>query len=122
MRIAAGLGLLICIVLLGVFRLMIHPALPQRLDAEEITLVNLGLVADACRDYKRLTGRWPTSLSQLRWTVKVPSSDIYVDGWGREVLLVAPAGLSNTIWIQSYGADGLFGGVGLNADICTELH
>jgi len=101
---------------------MIHPAHPRSLDAETTTLVNLGLVAEACRDYKRFAGRWPTSLTQLRWAVEVPSSNIYTDGWGREILLVAPAGLSNKIWIQSYGADGLFGGVGLNADYFTELH
>ena|SRR5256714_10864454 len=70
----------------------------------------------ACDEYHRLTGGWPQTVPALTNIVRLKDPRILCDGWGRSIVLRSQTNVPGTIWLISYGADGLPGGVGSNAD------
>ena len=106
----------------ALFVAMVLRAVSQpQIDERQTSLVHMSEVAVACKEYQRLTGNWPSDLSQVRMAIPVRSPAVFIDGWGRQLILVANTNAPNTIWIESHGADGLPGGEGSNADIVTQL-
>jgi hypothetical protein len=91
-------------------------------DERQITIVNISLAAAAAEDYRRVAGQWPTTLSQIPTAIPISHPNIFTDGWGRPMVLLLHTNAPNTIWIESYGGDGLLGGYGTNADVVMELH
>ncbi len=83
--------------------------------------MNMTLLETACRDFRKLTGKWPTNTAQLRAAVPVPFPTTFTDGWNNPIVFVYHTNEPNTIWLESYGADGTPGGVGENADVVTAL-
>jgi hypothetical protein len=87
-------------------------------DDAGVTCERMDMLAIACEEYNRMTGRWPTSLGQVASVVRMHDTNIFFDSWGRAILLHDYEG---TVWLSSYGADGLPGGMGTNADIVEYL-
>jgi hypothetical protein len=109
--------------LLAVFLLgkRVHHSGGGGIDKGAQTILNMTQLAAACREYRRLTGAWPTQYSQIRSLVPATPPWIFRDGWGREIRLLAHTNAPNTIWLESYGATGVRGGTGSNAPITTRL-
>jgi Type II secretion system (T2SS), protein G len=90
-------------------------------DPQFSTYERLAYLALDCREFHRATGRWPTSGAILTNVVPSARTNLFLDGWGRPIVFRAITNVSNEMWLISYGADGLPGGVGNDADTIQEV-
>lgn len=86
-----------------------------------LTYERLEQLADETAKYHRMIGTWPTSPLSLLSAMLVKDTNILVDGWGREFVFRTHTNATNNMWVISYGADGLPGGIGTNADFVVTL-
>ena len=114
---AGAVAAIVIVVLL--WRAAFRPAPPM--DAEDVTVMHIGQLAEACKDYRQQMGSWPASISQLRGGSNSLPGKTFYDGWGHEIKLVIHTNLPNSVSIESYGADGRIGGLGSNADTFMQL-
>ena len=87
----------------------------------DVTWVRMAELAEACKNYHRIVGAWPSNFVDLLAVVRIKDKNIFVDGWGNEISLLTHTSASNTMWLESYGADGSQGGFGSNADVVMRL-
>jgi len=92
------------------------------LTEDVVTLARMSLLSEACKDYRRVSGSWPTSLYQIKVLLPPEKQEICLDAWDREFHLVSHSNTLGTIWLICYGPSGLPGGRGSNAGAFMELH
>jgi hypothetical protein len=91
-------------------------------DPFSLTIKNQSELSWLCQNYHRLTGGgWPKSIGALSYVVLITNTNILVDGWGRPFVFRIATNPATTFWLISYGADGLPGGLGSNADLVMQL-
>jgi general secretion pathway protein G len=122
--------LMVVLVIIGVLGALIVPSLLDRADDARVTAAKTDInnVMQALKLYKLDNQRYPSSEQGLDALVKKPTAGAvppnwkpYVDKlpadpWGRPYGYLNP-GIKGEIDVFSYGADGLQGGEGKNADI-----
>ena len=87
----------------------------------EITVRRIGKLSSVCLDFRRRIGAWPTNISMLINATPIRDYEILFDGWGRQFVILSTSRDTNSIWLMSYGADGIKGGLGTNADFAAVL-
>ncbi|PWU16473.1 MAG: hypothetical protein C5B50_13595 [Verrucomicrobia bacterium] len=117
--VAVGCATMLILLLCGIP----HPrkSKPRAADPLNVTGIHLGLAGDACEAYRRLIGTWPSNVAALTGVIFVKDTNVFTDGWGHALVLRAWPSVTNQMWLLSYGADGVPGGEGSNADIVYTL-
>ena len=82
-----------------------------------LTFENMAQLDQACWDYRRLTGAWPTNVDMLRAVFPQTKSNLFLDGWSRKFVMVTSTNAPAVMRLVSYGKDGAPGGTGEDADI-----
>jgi hypothetical protein len=85
----------------------------------EVTADHLVKLSFIINDYRRLNGGWPTSMALLY--NKVPDTNIFLDGWGRQIIIVCLTNAPNLLWLESYGTNGLLPGHPRKAEVVVQL-
>ena len=115
---------LLLVVGLGIGTVILLPSRKRRPTPGElrVTLDHMVSLHAACERYRRVTGLWPQSLEALTNVIALKDPQVLYDGWGRRFVVMSASNVPGTIWLTSYGADGLPGGVGSNADFTETIH
>ena len=126
--------LMVVVVILGVLASLIAPRLLGRTDEAKIVKakVDISAIETGLKLYRLDNGHYPTTEQGLMALVEQPSTEplpmkwpqggylereqIPKDPWNREFLYLSP-GVHGEYDILSYGADGVPGGEGMDADI-----
>ena len=126
--------LMVVIVILGILAAIIAPRLVGRTDEARITKARVDItnLETALKLYKLDNGVYPTTEQGLQALVEAPETGtaprnwreggyleknrVPKDPWGNEFVYLSP-GVNGEFDLSSYGADGLAGGEGINADI-----
>lgn len=126
--------LMVVIVILGILAAIIAPRLVGRTDEARITKARVDItnLETALKLYKLDNGVYPTTEQGLQALVEAPETGtaprnwreggyleknrVPKDPWGNEFVYLSP-GVKGDFDLSSYGADGLAGGEGINADI-----
>jgi general secretion pathway protein G len=126
--------LMVVIVILGILAAIIAPKLVGRTDEARITKARVDItnLETALKLYKLDNGVYPTTEQGLQALVEAPETGtaprnwreggyleknrVPKDPWGNEFVYLSP-GVNGDFDLSSYGADGLAGGEGINADI-----
>ena len=122
--------LMVVLVIIGVLGALIVPNLIDRADDARVTAARTDVnnLMQALKLYKLDNQRYPSAEQGLESLVKKPTAGVippnwkpYVDKlpadpWGRPYQYVNP-GVKGEIDVFSFGADGLAGGDGNNADV-----
>ena len=122
--------LLVVLVIIGVLAALIVPNVLERADDARVTAArtDVGNLMQALKLYKLDNQRYPTAEQGLDALVRKPSAGAvpqnwkpYVeklpnDPWGRPYQYANP-GVKGEIDVYSFGADGVAGGEGKDADI-----
>jgi general secretion pathway protein G len=126
--------LMVVIVILGILAAIIAPRLVGRTDEARITKARVDItnLETALKLYKLDNGVYPGTEQGLQALVEAPETGtaprnwreggyleknrVPKDPWGNEFVYLSP-GVYGDFDLSSYGADGLAGGEGINADI-----
>jgi general secretion pathway protein G len=126
--------LMVVIVILGILAAIIAPRLVGRTDEARITKARVDItnLETALKLYKLDNGVYPTTEQGLQALVEAPETGttprnwreggyleknrVPKDPWGNDFVYLSP-GVNGDFDLSSYGADGLAGGEGINADI-----
>lgn len=122
--------LMVVLVIIGVLAALIVPNVLERADDARVTAARTDVnnLMQALKLYKLDNQRYPSAEQGLRALVAKPTSGTipqnwkpYLDKlpndpWGKEYQYANP-GLKGEIDVYSFGADGVIGGEGKNADI-----
>lgn len=130
------LELMVVVVILSILALVIVPRIIDRPDQARVARAQADLAAleNAVRFYKLDNLRYPTTEQGLRALVEAPVTEPappnYADGgyverlpkdpWGADYQYLSP-GVYGDFDIFTFGADGVQGGEGVNADIGTWM-
>jgi general secretion pathway protein G len=128
------LELMVVVVILSILALVIVPRIIDRPDQARVARVqsDLAVLESAVNLYRLDNFRYPTTQQGLQALVTAPvtepapqnyASGGYIDRlprdpWGKEYQYLAP-GVYGDFDIFTFGADGVSGGDGINADIGT---
>ena len=126
--------LMVVIVILGILAAIIAPKLVGRTDEARITKARVDItnLETALKLYKLDNGVYPTTEQGLQALVEAPETGtaprnwreggyleknrVPKDPWGNDFVYLSP-GVNGDFDLSSYGADGLAGGEGINADV-----
>lgn len=122
--------LLVVLVIIGVLSALIVPNLFSSVDDAKVTSAkaNIGTLMGALKRYKLDNQAYPTSEQGLDALVRKPSAGpvppnwkpylekLPADPWGRPYQYLSP-GIKGEVDVFSFGADGVAGGEGVNAEI-----
>jgi general secretion pathway protein G len=127
--------LMVVIIILGLLAAIVMPRVVGETDRAryEQAKVQMRILEDALKRYKLDSGLFPSTEQGLEALVRKPSSgalprhwpeggyldkgDIPIDPWGNHYIYISPGLHSPDFDLKSFGADGLEGGEGYNADI-----
>jgi general secretion pathway protein G len=127
--------LMVVIIILGLLAAIVMPRVVGETDRAryEQAKVQMRILEDALKRYKLDNGVYPSTEQGLDSLVRKPSTgvlprnwpeggyldktEIPIDPWGNQYIYVSPGLHSPDYDIRSFGADGLEGGEGYNADI-----
>jgi general secretion pathway protein G len=127
--------LMVVIIILGLLAAIVMPRVVGETDRAryEQAKVQMRILEDALKRYKLDSGVYPSTEQGLESLVRKPSSgiiprnwpeggyldktEIPIDPWGNPYIYVSPGLHSPDYDVKSFGADGLEGGEGYNADI-----
>lgn len=126
------LELMVVVVILSILALVIVPRVIDRPDQARVTRAqsDLATLSNAVKLYKLDNFRYPTTEQGLAALVSKPASEpvpanwsgyidrLPKDPWGNEYSYLSP-GVHDDFDIFTFGADGVQGGDGVNADIGT---
>ncbi len=128
------LELMVVVVILSILALVIVPRIIDRPDQARIARVqsDLAVISQALELYRLDNFRYPSTAQGLQALVSAPSSEpvpanysasgyidrLPVDPWGAEYQYLSP-GVHGEFDVFTFGADGVAGGEGVNADIGT---
>ncbi len=128
--------IMVVIVILALLAALVGPKILGRTDDAKIqtTKTQIRSLESALKLYKLDNGVYPTTEQGLNALVAKPtvgvapknykeggyleSKQVPKDGWGNDYIYVSP-GENGDYDLCSYGADGVKGGEGKNADICS---
>ena len=126
------LELMVVVVILSILALVIVPRVIDRPDQARVVRArsDIAAISSAVQFYRLDNYRYPTTEQGLAALVNRPSSDpqpanwatngymerLPVDPWGQPYLYLQP-GVHGDFDVFSYGADGVAGGSGVDADI-----
>jgi general secretion pathway protein G len=122
--------LMVVLVIIGVLAALIVPNVLDRTDDARVTAAQADVhnIMQALKLYKLDNQRYPTAEQGLQALIAKPSTDpvppnwkpylekLPNDPWGRPYQYLNP-GVKSEVDVMSYGADGVSGGEGKNADI-----
>ena len=122
--------LMVVLVIIGLLAALIVPNVLDKIDtAKETTArTDVTTLKNALKQYKAQTGTYPTPEQGLQALMERPSSPpvppawrqqvekLPNDPWGRPYQYLNP-GIRGDVDVMSFGADGVSGGEGSNADI-----
>jgi general secretion pathway protein G len=119
----------LCFVICGGTSLIFRAYLPHDIDRIPAERAQINVFMTALGSYKLDTGTYPTSAQGLaaltsrptgveNWNGPYLPKVRTVDSWGQPYLYRYPGEHGQLPDICSYGADGVPGGVGPNADFC----
>lgn len=137
MKRAAGFTLIevmVVVVILGILAAIIVPNVIGKDDKARVEATNTSLkaVANALEMYKLDNHKYPTTEEGLDALVKKPASaknwnpQGYLkggtpkDSWGNAIQYLSPGAANKPYELYSFGADGVDGGEGNNADIMAD--
>jgi general secretion pathway protein G len=127
--------LMVVIIILGLLAAIVMPRVVGETDRAryEQAKVQMRILEDALKRYKLDNGVYPSTEQGLESLVRKPASgiiprswpeggyldktEIPIDPWGNPYIYVSPGLHSPDYDVKSFGADGLEGGEGYNADI-----
>jgi general secretion pathway protein G len=127
--------LMVVIIILGLLAAIVMPRVVGETDRAryEQAKVQMRILEDALKRYKLDSGLFPSTEQGLEALVRKPSTgalprywpeggyldkaDIPIDPWGNHYVYISPGLHSPDFDLKSFGADGLEGGEGYNADI-----
>ena len=127
--------LMVVIIILGLLAAIVMPRVVGETDRAryEQAKVQMRILEDALKRYKLDNGVYPSTEQGLESLVRKPSTgiiprnwpeggyldktEIPIDPWGNPYIYVSPGLHSPDYDVKSFGADGLEGGEGYNADI-----
>jgi general secretion pathway protein G len=126
---------MVVIIILGLLAAIVMPRVVGETDRAryEQAKVQMRILEDALKRYKLDNGVYPTTEQGLEALVRKPSAgilprkwpeggyldktEIPIDPWGNPYIYISPGLHSPDYDLRSFGADGLEGGEGYNADI-----
>lgn len=121
--------LLVVMVILGLLAALVVPSYMRQGDKARVTTTRaqIEMLGTALDTFRLDIGRYPTSQEGLealrerpsgvdRWDGPYLKKEVPKDGWGNPFLYRSP-GEKEPYELQSYGADGVAGGSGINADL-----
>lgn len=124
--------MLVVVTIIALFAAVVAPRMLKKGDAARVTAARaqINSFMTALGTYKLDTGLFPTNeqaLQALRqkpqgvnqWQGPYLPQDIPVDPWGRAYIYKFPGEHGDEPDLISYGADGVAGGEGINADIVS---
>ena len=116
-----GIALFFCVV--GtIFVICRHPTnTPAKENDIDVTVDRLDSLSQACESYQKLVGKWPPNRMSLLSVILISDENILIDAWGRDIAFVVYTNVPASMWLESYGADGLRNGVGMDADIVYRV-
>lgn len=127
--------LMVVIVILGLLAAIVVPNVVGRTDQARYTAAEaqIEVLKNALKLYKLDNGFYPTTEQGLESLVRKPGAgatarnwreggyldkqDLPIDPWGNQYVYIAPGQNSPDFDLKSFGADGIEGGEGYNADI-----
>lgn len=127
--------LMVVIIILGLLAAIVTPRLFGQTDQARYTAaqVQMRIIEDALKRYKLENGVFPSTDQGLEALVRKPSSgvlprnwpeggyldktEVPKDPWGNTYVYIAPGQHSADYDLKSFGADGVEGGEGHNADL-----
>ena len=127
--------LMVVIIILGLLAAIVMPRIVGETDKARYgaALAQMRILEDALKRYKLDNGIFPTTDQGLEALVRRPTSgvlprgwpeggyldkqDIPRDPWGNAYVYISPGQHSPDYDLKSFGADGVEGGDGYNADI-----
>jgi len=127
--------LMVVIIILGLLAAIVMPRVVGETDRAryEQAKVQMRILEDAVKRYKLDNGVYPSTEQGLDSLVRKPSTgvlprswpeggyldktEIPIDPWGNQYIYISPGLHSPDYDLKSFGADGLEGGEGYNADI-----
>jgi general secretion pathway protein G len=127
--------LMVVIIILGLLAAIVMPRIVGETDRAryEQAKVQMRILEDALKRYKLDNGVYPSTEQGLDSLVRKPSTgvlarnwpeggyldktEIPIDPWGNQYIYISPGLHSPDYDLKSFGADGLEGGEGYNADI-----
>jgi general secretion pathway protein G len=127
--------LMVVIIILGLLAAIVMPRVVGETDRAryEQAKVQMRILEDAIKRYKLDSGVFPSTEQGLEALVRKPSTgviprywpdggyldktEIPIDPWGNHYIYISPGMHSPDYDLKSFGADGLEGGEGYNADI-----
>jgi general secretion pathway protein G len=127
--------LMVVIIILGLLAAIVMPRVVGETDRAryEQAKVQMRILEDALKRYKLDNGVYPSTEQGLDSLVRKPATgilprnwpeggyldktEIPIDPWGNQYIYISPGLHSPDYDIKSFGADGLEGGEGYNADI-----
>jgi hypothetical protein len=63
----------------------------------DVSLLHVSQIAELCKDYRAVTGSWPTDVSQISRVVPISSPAIFTDAWGHAIVLLANTNAPKTL-------------------------
>ena len=116
--------LLIVMVILGLLASLVAPTMFSKVDSSKrnTAVAQMQMLATSLDAFRLDVGRYPDRLEELRssdrrgWDGPYLPRDIPLDPWGAPYIYRMP-GASEAYDLLSFGADGIEGGEGDNADI-----
>jgi general secretion pathway protein G len=127
--------LMVVIIILGLLAAIVMPRVVGETDKAryEQAKVQMRILEDALKRYKLDSGVYPTTEQGLEALVREPTVgtlprnwqeggyldkiEVPIDPWGGPYIYISPGQHGPDFDLKSYGADGLEGGEGYNADI-----
>lgn len=135
---AAGftlIELMVVIVILGLLAAIVVPNVVGRTDQARYTAAEaqIEVLKNALKLYKLDNGLYPTTEQGMESLVRKPGAgvsarnwreggyldkqDLPIDPWGNQYVYISPGQYNPDFDLKSFGADGIEGGEGYNADI-----
>lgn len=122
---------IVIVTIIGIIAAVIAPRLFARIGQSKQTVAksNANSLANAMKTFMIDHGKpesgstigilfeRPSGIDEAKWQPYVDNKDAILDPWGREFVLLIPPQKNVDFDIVSYGADGIPGGTGENADI-----
>lgn len=112
--------IMVVVVIIGLLASVVTYATANYLDKakRQRARADIAVYAGGIKNYHTEKGRYPSNQEGLRTIVPEYVEKLQNDPWGRPYQYLSP-GRSAPFEIISYGADGLEGGTGSNADISS---
>ena len=90
------------------------------MDPQQTQIIRLVRFGDLCRQYRTVTGSWPTNTAMIGAVLGVTDQTVIQDVWGHTYRFY-PTTSGTSLLLICYGADGKPGGDRENADFSFNV-